>query len=30
VLEPRQTGRTGSQVFMLDEVRIIEGSRHGN
>jgi hypothetical protein len=30
VLQPRQTTRTGAQMFMLDEVRVIEGSRHGN
>jgi len=30
VIQPRQTSRIGSQVFMLDEVRVIGGSRHGS
>jgi hypothetical protein len=29
VLQPRQTVRTGTQLFSLDEVRVIVGSRHG-
>jgi hypothetical protein len=29
VLQPRQTIGLGSQVFMLDEVEVVEGSRYG-